>query len=425
MSIFLIVLFFLFMMIGLPVAVSLGVSSIVTIFAFSDIPLNIVAQSMFSSMNSFIMVAVPLFILTGIIMDEGNVAKEIFNFSKSVVGWLSGGLGHVNIFASLIFAGMAGSSVADVASTGRISINAMHQNGYSKQYATAVTLVSSMLATVIPPSILMVIAASTAGVSIGQALFAGLIPGLIIALIMMVINYIYCKKKNIGDKTTFSPKYIVKSFLHAFPALLAPVILLGGILSGYFTATEAAAIAALYTLIIAVVVYRGVTIRELPGIFFRTAKLTGTILFIAVTAQVASWVFEFDGLPGQIAAYVSSVSDNPTIILFLLFIFLLIVGMFMDATAAIFVLTPILLPTINAVGIDPLFFVVFMVMVLSFGLITPPVGVCLYAASHITGLSIEEISKSTVPWMLIAILMLMIFIIFPDLITEPTSWLNL
>ncbi|RSL31451.1 TRAP transporter large permease [Salibacterium salarium] len=425
MSIFLIVLFFILMLGGLPIAISLGVSSVVTIFAFSDIPLNIVAQSMFSSMNSFIMVAVPLFILTGVIMDEGGVAEEIFNFSKSIVGWLYGGLGHVNIFASLIFAGMAGSSVADVASTGRISINAMHRNGYSKKYATAITLVSSMLATVIPPSILMVIAASTAGVSIGQALFAGLIPGLIIALIMMVINYVYCKKKNIGDKTPFSFSNVLKSFMKAFPALLAPIILLGGILSGFFTATEAAAIAALYTLIVAVFIYRGVKISGLPNIFYRTAKLTGTILFIAVTAQVASWVFEFDGLPGQIAAYVSEVSDNPTIILFLLFGFLLVVGMFMDATAAIFVLTPILMPTINAVGIDPLFFVVFMVMVLSFGLITPPVGVCLYAASNITGLSIEEISKSTLPWMILAVFVLMIFIIFPGLITEPIQWMNL
>ncbi len=413
------------MLTGLPIAVALGLSSLATVFLLEGISLNIVAQSMFSAMNSFIMVAVPLFILTGILMDEGKVAESIFDFAKSIVGWMAGGLGHVNIVASLIFAGMAGSSVADVASTGRISINAMHRNGYSKSYATAITLISSMLATVIPPSILMVIAAATAGVSIGQALFAGLIPGLSIALMLMVINYIYCKKNNIGERTEFAFPQIGKSFIKAFPALLAPVILLGGILSGYFTATEAAGIAALYTLIISTLVYKGLGLKDLPSVFYRTAKLTGTILFIAVTAQVATWVFQYDGLPGQVAAFISEVSENPVVILLLLFGFLIVVGMFMDATAAIFVLTPILLPTINMVGIDPLFFVVFMVIVLSFGLITPPVGVCLYAASNITGLSIEQISKSILPWMIVVILMISIFIFFPGLITEPIQRLDL
>ncbi|WP_018921984.1 TRAP transporter large permease [Salsuginibacillus kocurii] len=425
MSIFLIIVFFVLMLTGLPIAVALGLSSLATVFLLEGISLNIVAQSMFSAMNSFIMVAVPLFILTGILMDEGKVAESIFDFAKSIVGWMAGGLGHVNIVASLIFAGMAGSSVADVASTGRISINAMHRNGYSKSYATAITLISSMLATVIPPSILMVIAAATAGVSIGQALFAGLIPGLSIALMLMVINYIYCKKNNIGERTEFAFPQIGKSFIKAFPALLAPVILLGGILSGYFTATEAAGIAALYTLIISTLVYKGLGLKDLPSVFYRTAKLTGTILFIAVTAQVATWVFQYDGLPGQVAAFISEVSENPVVILLLLFGFLIVVGMFMDATAAIFVLTPILLPTINMVGIDPLFFVVFMVIVLSFGLITPPVGVCLYAASNITGLSIEQISKSILPWMIVVILMISIFIFFPGLITEPIQRLDL
>lgn len=425
MSVFLIIVFFLLVFAGIPVAVSLGLSGIASVFLFTDIPLEIVSQSMFSSINSFVLVAVPLFILTGVLMDEGRVAEEIFNFAKSIVGWISGGLGHVNIFSSLIFAGMAGSSVADVASLGRISINAMHREGYTKGYATALTLASSMLATVIPPSILMIIAASTAGVSIGQALFAGIIPGIVIGSILMLINYVYCKRNNVGNKNSFSLSNVGKNFLKAFPALLTPIILLGGILSGYFTATEAAAIAALYTLILATLIYRGIKFLDLWQVFLRTAKISGTILFIAVTAQVASWVFTYDGLPAQVASTLSGVSDNPTVILLILFVFLLIIGMFMDATAAIFVLVPVLLPTITELGIEPLFFVVFMVITLSFGLITPPVGVCLYAASNVTGLSIEEISKNTLPWMAVIVLMLSIFIVFPWLITEPVMWLEL
>lgn len=425
MSIFLLVLFFILLFLGIPIASSLGIAVVVTILMFTEVPISIVSQSMYSSMNSFIMVAVPLFILAGIIMDEGGVAERIFDFAKSIVGWITGGLGHVNILASLIFAGMAGSSVADIASTGRITINAMTKNGYPLKYATALTLISSMLATIIPPSILMVVAASTAGVSIGAALMGGLIPGLIIAFVFMVYNYFYSKKHNFGVHQKFDWKVLGREFLRAFPALLAPVILLGGILSGSFTPTEAAAIAVLYTLFIALFVYKGLTFRKLPNIFFRTANLTGTILFIAVTAKAASWVFEYDGLPTRLANFISSVSESPLIIMLMLFVFLVIVGMFMDATAAIFILVPILMPTVLMVGIDPTFFVVFLVILLSVGLVTPPIGVCLYAACNITGLKLEELSKASFPWLLVTFAILLVFIFIPQIITMPLSWFDL
>ncbi|MCM3761975.1 TRAP transporter large permease [Alkalihalobacillus oceani] len=425
MSVFLLIIFFLLIFFGIPIAASLGISVVLTILLFTDIPLSIVIQSMYSSMNSFIMVAVPLFILAGIIMDEGGVAERIFDFAKSVVGWITGGLGHVNILASLIFAGMAGSSVADIASTGRITINAMTRNNYPLQYATALTLISSMLATIIPPSILMVIAASTAGVSIGKALIGGLIPGLFIAAVFMIVNYVYCKRNKIGEHVTFNLGRLRKDFVRAFPALLAPVILLGGILSGYFTPTEAAAIAVFYTLIIALFVYKDIKLKHLPNIFFRTAKLTGTILFIAVTAKPASWVFEYDGLPTRMATLISNISENAFVIMLFLFIFLIVVGMFMDATAAIFILVPILMPTIHVVGIDPAFFVIFLVILLSFGLITPPIGVCLYAVCNITGLKLEEVTKGTLPWILITFAILLLFVLFPGMITEPLKWFDL
>ncbi|MDQ0254149.1 tripartite ATP-independent transporter DctM subunit [Evansella vedderi] len=422
MSIFLLIMFFVLMLVGMPIAISLGISVVLTILLFTEVPFSIVIQSMYSSMNSFIMVAVPLFILAGIIMDEGKIAERIFAFARSLVGWLTGGLGHVNILASLIFSGMAGSSVADIASTGRITINAMTRNNYPLQYAASLTLVSSMLATIIPPSILMVIAASIAGVSISAALVGGLVPGLIVALFLMFYNYFYCKKNNIGIHQKFQVGTLGKEFLKAFPALMAPVILLGGILSGFFTPTEAAAIAVLYTLLISIFVYKGLRFKQLPSIFFRTASLTGTILFIAVTAKPASWIFEYDGLPTRIATSISGISESPIIILLILFVFLIVVGMFMDATAAIFILVPILMPTVLLVGIDPVFFVIFMVLLLSFGLITPPIGVCLYAVCNITKLKIEEVTKGVIPLILVTLGILLIFVFVPQLITVPLNW---
>lgn len=425
MSIFLLILFFILIFLGIPIASSLGISVVAAVLFFTDVPLSVVIQSMFSSMNSFIMVAVPLFILAGIIMEEGGVADRIFGFAQSMVGWMTGGLGHVNVIASLIFAGMAGSSVADVASTGRMQINAMTKNGYPLQYSAALTLITSMLASIIPPSILMIVAASTAGVSIGAALIGGLVPGIIISIIFMIFNYYYSKKHNYGIQQKFEWRTLGREFIRSFPALMAPVILLAGIISGVFTPTEAAAICVLYTLIVAVFIYRKLSFKQMPSILFRTANTTGTILFIAVTAKAASWVFEYDGLPTRVANFISGISDSPLVIMLVLFAFLLIVGMFMDATAAIFILVPILMPAILTVGIDPVFFVIFLVVALSFGLVTPPIGVCLYATSNITGLSIERLSKASLPWFGVTMAALLIFIFIPSIITVPVSWFDL
>jgi tripartite ATP-independent transporter DctM subunit len=376
---------------------------------------------MFTAMNSFIMVAVPLFILCGSLMDEGGIADRIYDLAEALVGWIYGGLGHVSVVVNMLFAGMSGSSVAAIASIGKMSINALEKKGYPKDYSTAINLSGSMLASVIPPSILMINAAATGNVSIGQALLAGLIPGILIGIIFMIYNYFYCKRHNIGDRAKFSGAKLRKAFVRAIPALLTPIILLGGVYTGIYTPTEGAAIAVVYTCIISIYVFKNLKWRDIPRIMMKNARSTGTILFVAIAAKPASLLFEIDGLPSTIARLIAGISDNRIVILLVLYVFLIFVGMFMDATAAIFILVPILLPAVQAVGVSPLFFVVFLVITLSFGLITPPVGVCLYAAENVTGLPLEKIIKASVPWIGLIAISLVIFILFPQIIEIPVS----
>lgn len=421
MSIILLITFIVLMLVGIPIAVSLGTASVIVLFFMTDIPLILVAQSMYTSMNSFIMVAVPLFIICGSLMDEGGVADKIYDLADSAVGWIYGGVGHVSVVVSMLFAGMSGSSVAAIASIGKMSINALTRKGYPKGYATAINLTGSMLATVIPPSILMIVAASTANISIGQALLAGFVPGIIMGAIYMVYNFLYCKKHNIGDRAKFSLNRFIKSFIRAVPALISPVILLGGVFTGIYTPTEGAAVGVGYTILVAIYIYKNLKWIDIPRIIVKNAKVTGTILFVAITAKPAALIFELDGLPSIIAGYIINVSQNQIIIMLVLFLFLILVGMFMDATAAIYILVPILLPAVTSVGVSPLFFVVFLVISLSLGLITPPVGVCLYAASNVTGLSIESVIKASIPWIVLTIGIIILFIIFPSIILAPVS----
>ena len=423
MSVILLILFLALMAFGIPIAISLGAACVAVLVTMSPMPLTMVVQMMYSSMNSFIMVAVPLFILAGSLMDEGGIADKIYDLADACVGWIYGGLGHVSVFCNIIFGAMSGSSVAAVASIGKMSINAMAKKGYPKAYGVGINLAGCMLASVIPPSILMIVAASTAGVSIGQALMAGLVPGIFIGVAFMIYNYITCKVKGTGEKSEFSVQRLGKAFIAAVPALMVPVILLVGMYSGVYTPTEGAGIAAFYAILISIYVYRRLKWSDIPRIVAKNARQTGTILFIAITAKPAGQIFELDGLPGQLANFIVGISNDQLVILFALFVFLILVGMFMDATAAIFILVPILLPVMVKIGVSPLFFVVFLVITLSFGLITPPVGVCLYAAQNVTGMSFEAVVKSVMPWLYLTTGVLVMFIFFPEIITAPVEWM--
>jgi C4-dicarboxylate transporter DctM subunit len=392
---------------------------------FTSTPIDLLSQSMFSAMNSFLLVAVPLFILVGHFMERGRVAERIFDFAEAMVGWMPGGLGHVNVVSSVIFGGISGSSVADIASVGAIEIKAMERHGFPKSYAVGMTLVTSTLSSIIPPSILVVIAGSIANVSIGTLLVAGLIPGLFIAFVFMVFNHFYAVHYGYNPPTPFNLRLVVTTGLRAILPMLTPVILLGGIVNGFFTPTEAAAIAVLYTMFLSVIVYRSIPPAEIWNILVETARASGTILFIAATAKLAAWVFAFDGLPVQVANFLGSISTGPTMALFLIFLFLIVVGMFMDAIAAMFILIPVLLPPALKMGIDPMHFLIVTVITLTLGLVTPPVGVCLFAVAQVAKMRIEDVIRGSMIPVGILTAAILALVLFPVLTLGPIRLLGL
>jgi tripartite ATP-independent transporter DctM subunit len=366
-------------------------------------------------MNNFVMGAVPLFILAGVMMETGGVSTKIFNFANSLVGHWRGGLGHVNVLASMLFGGISGSSVADAASLGALEVAEMEKNEYPKDYAAAISVASSSLASIIPPSILLIVAGTVGSQSVGKLLIAGILPGILIALILMIGNYILSAKNKYGIKESFSLKKVIKTAKEALPALLTPIIIMSGIMMGTFTPTEAAAIAVVYSIIISVGFYDLFQWNDVPNVLFKAAKSSGTILFIAMNAKIATWIFTIDGLPNKLANLILSISQEPAIVLIIIILFLIILGMFMDVMAALMILVPIFLPTAMSVGIDPIHFLVVMVGALSIGLVTPPVGVCLFAICNVSKLSLEEVTKKIWPFLILLIITIFIIAFIPQI----------
>lgn len=425
MSITLLLLFLLLSALGVPLAIGLGLASVASIIMFTSTPLTLLSDSMFSAMNSFLLVAVPLFLLVGQLMERGGVADRIFDFANAAVGWLPGGMGHVNVASSVVFGGISGSSVADIASLGAVEINAMVKHGYAKGYAVGMTLATSTLSSIIPPSILMVIAGSIANESIGLLLLAGLIPGLFIAGALMVYNHFYSVRMGVGKPVRFDMQRFMRAGFRALFPMLTPVILMIGILDGFFTPTEAAAIAVVYTFVIAAFVCRELKWADLAPMLIQTARVSGGILFIAATAKLAAWVFAYDGLPAQVGNWLSSVTTSPLLIMVLIFLFLILVGMFMDAIAAMFILIPVLMPPAVAMGVDPIHFLVITVITLTLGLVTPPVGVCLFAVAKVADMSIEDVIKGSVGPVTILLVAIALLVIFPPLVVGPLQLLGM
>jgi len=411
------ILFFGLILIGVPIGYVLGIAGVAGLLQIGgDNFLAMAAKRFFEGLNLFTFMAMPFFILAGEIMNRSGITARLAEFADSLVGYLRGGLAHSNMVASVLFAGMTGAAVSDAAAFGNTLVPAMVKKGYSRPFSCAVTAAGSIIGPTIPPSNLMVIYGSLMGVSIAGLFAAGILPGLLIALICMAV--IAALGRRLGlPKSPGGPnlRHILRSFRSSFLAILMPVIILGGILSGIVTPTEAAAIAVLYAFIIGSFVYRAIDFDDVVQMLIRTSRITGIVFLIIASASILGWWMTFMQIPQLIAAWFLSLSDNPNVIIGLILMLLLLVGMFMDINAALIILAPVLGPLTTTIGMDPVHAGVMIILALNISLMTPPVGACLFVLSSVTGERIERISKALLPFLLAEVAILMLIAFWPDL----------
>ncbi len=413
-------LLLLFFILGIPVAFSIGYTCLMVIIAGSgwkDLSFDLFALQMMDGINSFPLISASLFVLAANVMNTSAITARIFNFANALVGHLRGGLGHVNVVASMIFAGMSGTAVADAAGLGNIEIKAMRDAGYPMPLTVGITGASSILGPIIPPSIAMIFYGWLAGVSIGDLFIGGVIPGVVIALFMMVQVYIVSLKQKIPLTPRPPVRIMFTSFRQAFLSLLTPAIIIGGIYSGIFSPTESGAVASVYAVLLGLVVYRTMTGRELLKVIKDSVEFTGILMLIMAFSAVYGWLLVNVKIPQMVAEELLKVSKDPLILLLLINGFFLIVGCFMSVLVAVNILTPIFVPVIKSVGIDPLFFGVLMTINLSLGVCTPPFGNVLFVLAAITKQSFEEVSRQVLPYLLPILLVIVLCIFFPSIIT--------
>ncbi len=381
-----------FLAIGVPVIFAVGAAALLTVVLFiPTMPLIVMPMSMFNGMDSFPMMAVPFFILAGELMNRGGISLRLVSFSKTLVGHIQGGLGHTNVVANAIMSAISGSALANIAAVGRVLIPAMEKENYNKDVAASITVAASLLGPIIPPSITMVIFAVTANQSVGALFLAGVVPGLLIAAGMMLLIYFWSKKRGYGQVRAFSVKAGFKEGKSSAFALLMPVTILGGIFSGIMTPTEAAAVAVLYALVIGLFIYRELKLKDLWDILLRTGMTTSFIMLIIGAARIFSDVMLSEAMPQAIASAMLGITENPYFLLLLINLLLLFVGCVMDTTAAIIILVPVLMPVVQAAGVDPVLFGVIMSLNLVIGMATPPIGVALYLGAEVAGTRVERI----------------------------------
>ena len=417
MSIILTVVFIITLAAGIPVAFCLALTSLVVLLVIGNVPLHLIPQRMFTGMDSFPLMAVPFFILAGDLMNSAGITQRIVRFSNALVGHIRGGLAHVNIVASMFFAGISGSAVADTAALGSILIPAMEKDGYDITFSAAVTASSSVIGPIIPPSIPVVIFALVGSVSVGGLFLAGLVPGVLIGFGLMIVAYIISRRKNYGSKHPLvSLREFGSSFVGAVIPLLMPLIILGGILSGVFTPTEAASVAVAYAVVVGFFILRTLKLKDLPAIFYRSMVTTSIILIVMACANIFSWILGTQLIPQKVAMVISSLTTNPYLFLLLINLLLLIVGCFLEGLAAIIILVPILLPLSQQMGIDPLHFGIVVVMNLMIGLITPPLGLCLFVCCSVARVDLIKLIRVSTPFILVEIGALLIVTYFPQIV---------
>ncbi|PXW65549.1 tripartite ATP-independent transporter DctM subunit [Loktanella sp. PT4BL] len=405
----------LLLIIGVPVALALAGASMAFIVLESSIPPVMVLHRMINGVDSFPLLAVPFFILAGSLMNHAGITDRIFAFAKAMVGWMRGGLGHVNIGASVLFAGMSGAAVADAGGLGAIEIKAMKEGGYDPDFAVGITAASSTIGPLIPPSLPLVVYGVVSSTSIGQLFAAGLIPGLVMALALMAMVAWYAHMRGYGRDAGFAWSVLASTFKRAFLSLLTPVIIVGGILAGLFTPTEAAIAACAYALALGGIVYRTLTFRKIKAISMDTIETTAVVLLIVAAASIFSWILTSSRVTEMVAQGILGHTQNIILVLLLINVVLLIVGLFMEPVAAITILTPVLLPVVVELGMDPVHFGIMMVLNLMLGLLTPPIGMVLYVLARVADIKFESAVQATAPFLIPLGLVLLLVTYVPAL----------
>ena len=402
----------------MPIAFSLGFSSFVYIAA-SDIPLSIIPERMFSGIDSFVILCVPGFILAGNLMNVGGITDRIIHFCMALVGHIRGGLGVANVGASMVFAGISGTAISDTVSIGSVMIPAMVKRGYDSEFSAAVTASSSTIGPIIPPSLPMVIAGTVTGLSVSRLFVAGIIPGLLLGFGLGIVSYYISVKRQHPKEERLPLREVIRSFFGAFWAILMTVIIIGGIIGGFFTPTEAAMVAVFYAIIIGFFVYRELKLHMLPKIFYDSAVTTASLMVLVGFANVFAWILTSEEIPVMITTAMLDLSSNPAVYILLVNLLLVFVGMFMETIAALMILMPILLKPAISLGIDPIQFSIMCVLNLVIGLTTPPVGVCLFVASSIARISIGRLAVALLPFIAVSLVVLILVSYVP----QVTLWL--
>jgi tripartite ATP-independent transporter DctM subunit len=412
-------------MAGIPIAFAIGITGFAGYLSEmgSRVNIPIMAQRMMYGINNFLLLAIPLFILAAKLMNTAGITTRIFDFAKNLVGSLPGGLGHANTVASLIFSGMSGAAVVDAAGLGQVELKAMKDAGYDDEFSVAITAASSTIGPIFPPSIPMVIFGLVAEVSVGRLFLGGVVPGLIMTVALMGMVAIVARRKNYPRTPFPGFSVLLRSFFQALFPLLTPIILLGGIWTGQFTPTEAAAVAVAYALVLGGLIYRELSLKDLRQIFVTTTKETAALGIIVCAANFYGWLLARSGITLKLAENISALSTDPLIILLAINIFLLIIGCFLEPICSILILGPVLLPVILKLGIDPLHFGVVMVLNLMIGLLTPPFGVVLFVMTGISGLSFERVVRSVLPFTIPLLIVLALITLFPPLVTAVPNLL--
>jgi tripartite ATP-independent transporter DctM subunit len=413
--------FLIFLSLRVPIAWSIGLAGLFTLLvSMPFLPsVTTMAQRMATSLDSFTLTAIPFFILAGQIMNRGGIAVRLINFAKAVVGPLPGGLAFVNIISCMLFGAISGSAVAAASAIGGFMNPMMEKDGYSKPFSAAINITSATTGLIIPPSnVLIVYSLASGGVSIAALFIAGYMPGLLLGLALMIVAAVYSIIKKYPTDKLVSVREFLRRFIAAFPSLMLLVVVIGGIVAGIFTATEASAIAVVYTLVLGFV-YKEISIKDIVPILLETTKTSAIVLLLVATSIAMSWVMSYENIPQEISSALLGISENPIVILILINLILLFVGVFMDMTPAVLIFTPIFLPIVTSLGMDPIHFGIIMILNLCIGLCTPPVGSVLFVGCSVAQLKIQQVVKPLIPLFLVMILVLMIITYFPSI----TLWL--